>query len=121
MVAKVLLLATAFFLPGCHSTSASDSAPADFQVHLVMRQWAIDPARVEIPYGAHVEMHVTSADVEHGIAIPKLRIREAVHPGQDTVIRFHATESGQFFMNCSVLCGQKHDLMTGWLIVKEKR
>lgn len=82
-----------------------------------MKKWAIIPGEITVPSGAEVELIVSSADVEHGLAIPKLGIREPVRPGNPTRIYFKAPAPGQYPMKCSVLCGRGHDDMTGILIV----
>jgi cytochrome c oxidase subunit II len=84
---------------------------------IVMKKWAILPNRVEVQQGQEVELIVISADVEHGIAIPKLGIREPVQPGRTTVVRFRAKSAGTYSMNCSVLCGKGHNQMTGEIVV----
>lgn len=82
-----------------------------------MKKWAIEPRRIEVPVGDEVELDITSADVEHGIAVPGLGIREPVQPGRSTVIRFRAKAAGTYAMSCSVLCGKGHDQMTGEIVV----
>jgi cytochrome c oxidase subunit 2 len=111
-----LLLALLFVATSCHRAPV-DSAPPDVKIPIVMKQWAIVPSRIVVRRGQHVELDVTTADVEHGLGIAGLGVRESVQPGFTTVIRFHATESGEFLMNCSILCGRGHDEMTGKLVV----
>jgi len=95
-----------------------DSAPSDVKIPVVMRKWAIEPNHIEVKLGQHVELDVTSADVEHGLEVPKLGIRESVQPGFVTIVKFHAVEAGEFPMACSVLCGKGHDQMTGKIVVR---
>jgi cytochrome c oxidase subunit 2 len=110
----VLLLPVA--VAGCQQ-AAPDTTPPDVIRQIVMKKWAIVPSRIEVPLGDEVELVVNSADVEHGIAVPRLGIREPVQPGRPTVVRFRAKTAGTFPMKCSVLCGRGHDRMTGVIVV----
>jgi cytochrome c oxidase subunit 2 len=82
-----------------------------------MKKWAIEPSRIEVPQGDEVELVVTTTDVEHGIAIPGLDIREPVQPGRPTIVRFKARTAGTYPMSCSILCGTGHKQMTGVIVV----
>lgn len=83
-----------------------------------MKKWVIVPNRIEIPQGAHVELIVSTADVEHGLAVPALDINEPVQPGKPAVIRFLALKPGTYPMHCSILCGRGHDQMTGVIVIE---
>ena len=82
---------------------------------------AIEPRRIEVPEGDVVELDITSTDVEHGIAVAGLGIREPVQPGRPTVVRFRAKTTGTYVMSCSVLCGKDHDQMTGEIVVSPRQ
>ena len=86
-----------------------------------MKRWEIDPARVEVPEGARVELVVTSMDIEHGIDVPGLGINEPVQPEHPAVIRFLAQTPGTYPMRCSVLCGRGHNQMVGEIVITAKR
>lgn len=101
---------------GCRK-SPEDNTPPDVIKQVVMKKWAIEPARIEVPQGAEVELVVRSTDVEHGIAIPKLGIREPVQPGRPAIVKFRAKSAGTYAMSCSVLCGKGHRDMTGVIVV----
>jgi cytochrome c oxidase subunit II len=102
----------------CHQ-AAPDNAPPDVIRQVVMKRWSIEPGRIEVPQGDEVELVVNSGDVEHGIAIPRLGIREPVQPGRPTIIKFRAKTVGTYPMKCSVLCGRGHNQMTGEIVVTE--
>lgn len=119
--AKVALLAAAAVLPaltmiGCRHTPEYSGPPNDV-VHILMKKWAIIPNRIEVPQGSHVELVVTTADVEHGIGVSGLEINEPVQPGRTTVVRFLAQTPGTYPMRCSVLCGRGHSQMTGVIVI----
>ena len=110
-----LLLPVMFTLAGCRQFP---EPKVDVVKHVQMRKWAIEPERIEVPANAEVELILTSADVEHGLSIPKLDIREPVQPGKPAVIFFKAPAAGEYPMKCSVLCGRGHDDMRGVLVVR---
>jgi cytochrome c oxidase subunit II len=112
----LLLLLPGALWTGCRK-SPEDNTPPDVIKQVVMKKWSIEPERIEVPEGAEVELVVTSTDVEHGIAIPKLGIREPVQPGRPTIVRFRAKSSGTYAVSCSVLCGKGHKDMTGVIVV----
>jgi cytochrome c oxidase subunit II len=112
----LLLLFTSAGATACKESPA-DTAPPDVIRQVVMKKWAILPDRIELPQGKEVELVVTSTDVEHGIAVPALGIREPVQPGRPTIVRFKATKAGNYPMHCSILCGRGHDRMTGEIVI----
>lgn len=102
---------------GCGRRTPTYSGPPDTVRQIVMKKWEIDPARIEVPKGARVELVVSTTDVEHGLAVPGLGIREPVQPEHPAVIRFLAETPGVYPMRCSVLCGRGHDRMTGEIVI----
>jgi len=114
LVSGVLLFLS---MTGCGRKTPSFAGPPDTVRQIVMKKWEIVPARVEVPQGARVELVVTSTDVEHGIAVPVLGIREPVQPEHPAVIRFLARTPGVYPMRCSILCGRGHDHMTGAIVI----
>ncbi len=110
------LFLTLLGLGGCRTAPRNDAQP-DIIKRIVMKKWTIEPNRIEVPQGGEVELVVTTTDVEHGIAIPGLDIREPVQPGKETVIRFKANTAGTYPMSCSILCGTGHKQMTGVIVV----
>lgn len=104
-------------MTGCGKRTPSYAGPPDQVLQIVMKKWEIVPNRVEIPQGSRVELVVSSTDVEHGIAVPGLGIREPVQPEKPAVIRFLAQRPGVYPMRCSILCGRGHDRMTGEIVI----
>jgi heme/copper-type cytochrome/quinol oxidase subunit 2 len=103
-------------LAACRHTPTY-AGPPNLVVHMLMKKWAIVPSRVIVPQGAKVELIVTTADVEHGLAVPGLAINEPVQPGWTTVVRFLALKPGVYPMHCSIACGRGHDKMTGEILI----
>lgn len=113
----VLLAVLILSMAGCGKRTPTYSGPPDTVRQIVMKKWAIIPERLEVPQGARVELVVSTTDVEHGLAVPGLGIREPVQPGKPAVIRFLAQTPGVYPMRCSVLCGRGHDRMKGVIII----
>lgn len=114
--AAVLAVILIGSLAGCRHTPTY-SGPPNLVVHMLMKKWAIEPNRVVVPQGAKVELIVTTADVEHGLAVPGLAINEPVQPGWTTTVRFLAQTPGVYPMRCSIACGRGHDQMTGQIVI----
>jgi cytochrome c oxidase subunit 2 len=117
--APALMLGTGLFLSmiGCGKKTPAYAGPPDTVRQIIMKKWEIDPGRIEVPQDARVELVVTSTDVEHGIDVPGLGIREPVQPEHPAVIRFLAQTPGVYPMSCSVLCGRGHHQMTGEIVI----
>jgi heme/copper-type cytochrome/quinol oxidase subunit 2 len=92
--------------------------PADEHIPVVMKRYSIDPSEIRVQSGKRIELEVTSADVQHGLDIPALGIKEPVQPGRTTIISFTAPVPGEYRIACGVLCGPHHDDMVAKLIVQ---
>ncbi|MGH9531762.1 MAG: cupredoxin domain-containing protein [Terriglobales bacterium] len=101
-------------LAGCSTFSGRE--PVRIQVKL--KKYSFDPAVIRVKQGDMVELEISTADVQHGFAIPDLDIREPVPRGHTATVRFRAEQKGQFKIRCSILCGPGHDGMQGTLIVE---
>ncbi|HTV14063.1 MAG TPA: cupredoxin domain-containing protein [Acidobacteriaceae bacterium] len=119
--AKALLFGAVpllLLMSGCGRTTPRYSGPPDTVIPVLMKKWAIQPARIVIPQGARVELIVSTADIEHGMAVPGLGINEPVQPGKPAAIRFLAKTPGVYPMHCSIACGRGHDQMTGAIVIE---
>ena len=83
-----------------------------------MKKYSIDPQEIRVQSGKRIELDVTTADVQHGLDIPALGIKEPVQPGQTTVVSFTAPAPGEYGVRCGVLCGPHHDDMVAKLVVQ---
>jgi cytochrome c oxidase subunit II len=115
LIGAVPLLVLMF---GCGRKTPRYSGPPDTVLQVVMKKWAITPARIVVRQGARVELIVSTADVEHGLNVPGLGINEPVQPGKPAAIRFLAQTPGVYPMRCSIACGRGHDQMTGAIIIE---
>ncbi|HEV2276924.1 MAG TPA: cupredoxin domain-containing protein [Acidobacteriaceae bacterium] len=113
-----IVLTLLLLLSGCTRTPTY-SGPPNTVIKVVMKKWAIEPARIVVPQGARVELIVSTADVEHGLGVRGLGINEPVQPGQPpAVIRFLAQTPGTYPMRCSILCGKGHKDMLGEIVIE---
>lgn len=115
MKRNVVLFLLGFLLigSGCQKKPA-----ADVHVKVVMKKYTIDPPVIHVKSGVLVALDVTAADVQHGLDIPELGIKEPVQPGKTTTISFTAPAKGEYRIACGVICGPHHDDMTGKLVVE---
>src|SRR5437867_1521600 len=58
---------------GCQRPSS-----ADVRIPVVMKKYTITPEVIRVKSGQKVELDVTTADVQHGLDIPDLGIKEPV-------------------------------------------
>ncbi len=111
---SLALLGFLFLASGCQKKSAADE-----HIRVVMRKYSIEPSIIRVKPGERVELEVTTIDVQHGLDIPDLGIKEPVQPGRTTTITFTAPAKGEYRMACGVICGPHHDVMVGKLLVVE--
>lgn len=85
----------------------------EFEVVMIARAWAWEPAEIDVPEGAEVTFTVTSADVIHGMLIPETQINAMVIPGQVTEVTTTFEETGLYSLICHEYCGIGHQNMGG--------
>jgi len=85
-----------------------------------------------VPVGATVRVQVTAADVIHSFALPSFGVKRDAVPGRLNETWFKAETEGDFYGQCSELCGNGHaympimirvvsaDAYTKWLADAEK-
>jgi cytochrome c oxidase subunit II len=116
IIAVVLSAATGFAQP--------PTAPEPKVFEVVARRFAFEPATVEVTEGDTVRLVVRSADGPHGVEIKAFKVKKAVpraKPGDAPItIEFVAATAGEFPILCSEYCGNKHNDMTGTLVVRAK-
>lgn len=102
-------------LLGC----AREAEKADLPViPVVMKKYSIAPEVIRLKQGQEVLLSVTTADVQHGFDVPELGIKESVQKGQTAKIRLKVDRTGEFKIECGVMCGPGHDDMTGKIVVE---
>src|SRR4051812_13873363 len=90
----------------------------DAKIAVTMKKYAIEPAEIRVKRGQHVELTVSTLDVQHGFSIPDLGIKEPVQKNHPAVVTFTAEKAGEFPIQCSIICGSGHDDMRARLIVE---
>ena len=98
------------------SAAAQSGQAKEFK--MTAKQFAFEPATIEVSKGDKVRLIVTSTDVPHGIAIPEYGINQRLESGIPATIEFTADKQGTFTAFCSVACGSGHSGMKGKIIVK---
>lgn len=75
--------------------------------------------QLHVPANKPVIAHLTSKDVIHSFALPVMRVKQDVIPGQSIPVWFEAKRAGNFEIACAQLCGLGHYRMRGYFIVDE--
>ncbi len=73
--------------------------------------------QLHIPIGRPVVLHLTSRDVIHSFGVPLMRVKQDANPGLSIPMWFTPTQTGQFEIVCSQLCGLGHYRMKGVITV----
>ncbi len=76
----------------------------------LVRQLSVDN-EIAVPVGKVVHLLITSNDVIHSWTIPSFGSKMQAVPGRVTSTWFKAETVGQYFGQCSVLCGKEHASM----------
>ena len=75
---------------------------------------------LHVPVNKVVRIDLTSKDVIHSFYVPNMRLRQDAVPGRIIHVWFEATETGQYEIPCSELCGFGHSGMKGNLTVQSQ-
>jgi heme/copper-type cytochrome/quinol oxidase subunit 2 len=108
--------------------------PVSRDILIKARQYAYDPARIEVNKGDTLHIKLVSMDVTHGFFVEgydldaeisaNLKTFKVRHPSQGNNWReademvFVADRIGKFRYRCSHTCGTMHPFMQGEMIVK---
>ena len=84
--------------------AANDDVTAENQLHL--------------PVGRPVIVQLSSKDVVHSFALPQMRIKQDAIPGVIQPVWFTPTETGEWEIVCSQLCGLGHYRMRGFYTIQ---
>jgi cytochrome c oxidase subunit II len=85
----------------------------DFQdrrtIVVTAKMFEFDPRIIEVYYGEHIELLMSSIDVVHGFELREFGIYNHQIPvGQNTSVKFTANQLGVFYFYCTVFCGTGH-------------
>ena len=73
--------------------------------------------QIHVPVGRPVRVRLRSKDVIHSFYLPHLRVKQDAVPGMTIEVWFVPTETGQFELACTELCGLGHYQMRGFFNV----
>ena len=96
----------------------TDEVSEVVEFDVVARQYEFEPSEITVSEGDTVILHVTSEDVDHGVAISEFGVSEDVLAGETVDIQFVADTAGEYSISCSVYCGSGHLGMSGTLVVE---
>lgn len=96
---------------------ASAPDPGERVVHVVARKFTYSPDVIEVQLGIPVVIELTSADRDHGFAVPELGLRIDVEPGKTARVRIVPSKVGTFDFHCDIFCGSGHEEMAGRIVV----
>lgn len=74
--------------------------------------------QLHVPVNQPVIARLSSKDVIHSFALPVMRVKQDMIPGQVISVWFEAKKTGDFEIACAQLCGLGHYRMRGFFFVK---
>ncbi|MFC5497433.1 cupredoxin domain-containing protein [Caenimonas terrae] len=86
-------------------------------VKLVAQRFHYTPAQFEVKAGRPVVLEFTALDFVHGFNLPDLKLRADLPPGTVTRVRFTVDKPGSYDFLCDNFCGDKHEEMSGRMLV----
>ena len=92
--------------------------PPSERINITMKKYEFVPAEVHVKRGQRVLLVVSAADTQHGFHVDAFGINEPVKKGQIAEVEFESDRAGTFPMNCSIICGSRHDEMVGKIVVE---
>ena len=110
----ILLMLAALVAP--LPTAAAPSQSRTIEINA--RQFAYEPATLNVRRGDTVTFHLESLDAVHGLAVDGYAVNIQAEPGKSASVTFVADREGKFKFRCSVSCGALHPFMLGELNVE---
>jgi cytochrome c oxidase subunit II len=86
------------------------------EVQVLAKQFAFEPALIQVTEGERVRLVLRSADRVHGFAIRNLNIDVQIPRGGNVVVEFRAPRAGRYDIACSEFCGSGHGQMKAALL-----
>jgi cytochrome c oxidase subunit II len=106
-------------LVGAAVAAVSAQTPEEEHVSLIAMKFDFLPDEVKVKKGKPVVLDVSTIDRIHGFAIPELKMRFDVVPGQTTHVRVVPEKPGRFTFRCDNFCCDGHEEMEGAIVVEE--
>lgn len=121
-----LVIVIALFVWGFKGYVDLRSSPRDaLQVHVQGQKWkwsftysnGWNDDVLHVPVDQPVRLILSSVDVLHSFFIPDFRTKMDAVPGRYTELWFHATQAGEFPIECTEYCGTSHSDMLSKVVV----
>ena len=113
----ILLAITVGFVAVSFELRASPSrANPGHEVQVVAKQFAFEPAVIQVTAGEPVRLVIRSADRVHGFAIRELNIDVQIPRSGNVVVEFTAPRAGRYEIACSEFCGSGHGHMKAAIV-----
>jgi cytochrome c oxidase subunit 2 len=74
--------------------------------------------QLNLPVDRPVIVHLTSKDVIHSFGLPDMRVKQDAIPGMTFPVWWVPTETGNYEIACSQLCGLGHYRMRGFVTIQ---
>ena len=81
------------------------------EVQVVAKQFAFEPAVIQVTAGEPVRLVIHSGDRVHGFSIRDLNIDVQIPRSGNVVVEFTAPREGRYEIACSEFCGSRHGQM----------
>jgi cytochrome c oxidase subunit II len=94
-----------------------DKGNKHYEVHMVAKMWAFDPAVVRLPPGADVDLYLSALDVTHGLYIERTNVNLMAVPGAVNAARVRFDREGEYDVICHEYCGLGHQNMMGKFVI----
>ena len=99
--------------------SLTQKTDRHYELHMVARMWAFDPAEVVVPLGTRLDVFVSSRDVTHGFHVTGTKLNLAAVPGAVNFGKVTFGKPGIYPIVCNEYCGMGHHGMYGVIRVVE--
>ena len=96
----------------------AESSPPPRVIKMVAQRFKFTPHAIELKAGEVVVLAIESLDFVHGLHVPDWGIRADLMPGQITRVTLHPKTAGTIEFLCDNFCGDDHETMHGYFIVK---
>ena len=77
--------------------------------------------RLHLPVDQPAIVYLSSKDVVHSLALPQMRVKQDAVPGLVQPVWFTPTQTGEWEIVCSQLCGLGHYRMKGFYAIQSRR
>jgi len=94
-----------------------DKGGNHYEVHVVAKMWSFDPAEINLPPGADVDLYLSAKDVMHGLYIERTDVNLMAIPGSVNAARVTFRQPGTYAMVCHEYCGTGHQNMAGRFVI----